>query len=84
MNLAEIRTSVRYAERHDEGHTHWDGCEAVHGWCAARVLLERVDELEALLREARNWPLADWDRRCGIAIGATSAETARAALKETP
>jgi hypothetical protein len=51
MNLAEIRAMARYLEPHgDEGRTHWDGCETVHGWCAARVLLERMDTLEAALR----------------------------------
>ncbi len=49
MNLAKIRAMVLDTEHHDEGNcqygTHWAGCETVHGWCAARVLLERLDRV---------------------------------------
>lgn len=50
MTLHELEKLVR---ENVTGNKHFDGCEAVHGWCAAAKALRIIARLESELREAR-------------------------------
>lgn len=50
VTIAELKKLV---SENTNGSTHYAGCEAVHGWCAAAVALAHLEIVEGQLLDLR-------------------------------